>query len=168
METNKEPIIECIGEYNGAPVYYHEEQNENEVAISFGPIEKDPNEGRIVMMPFKNGVEELKPEIINSETIGKYSVDKSRYSTVTVGDTSSTFEPAKPIGDPTKPYYADTGEPWVPFHTDYKVSFIVTGFKDMTKFIELHGEKLQQRINDRLAIYNNGDNESSNDFEFEE
>lgn len=150
--------IHVIGELDGTPVYFHEEQIESSVAVSFAPVEQDPNEGRIVIMSnLKMGTYEM--DVVDGDgELMKTNLDASKYAIVPTGESHDTQTVcAKPTGDPTKPYYADNGEPYIPFHSKYKAAFIVTGVKEYDKFIEQHGDTTVIRINEKLDIYN-GDN----------
>lgn len=144
--------IHTIGELEGTPVYYHEEQDKESVAVSFAPINEDPNAGRIIMMPDK--IETKEVVIAASNESGELYQQKIDASKFKLTDGNAEFETAKPTGDPTKPYYVDNGEPWVPFHTDYKAGFIVTGIKDFNKFVEIHGETTKKRITEKLNQIN--------------
>lgn len=97
-----------IGQLEEINVWFHEEQNPTEVVISFAPIHKDPNEGKIVYVNYENH--------------------------------TATYE---------------DGTEYIPFHSDYKTAFIVTGVKDFDEFKENHGEIVLKRIKERLEVYNN-------------
>jgi len=64
--NKKDKDIRVIGKINGIPVWYHEEQNENEIVVSFCGVEPDPNAGRIMFLPNDGSpirYEDGKPEI---------------------------------------------------------------------------------------------------------
>ncbi|MCK9575705.1 MAG: hypothetical protein WC979_02360 [Candidatus Pacearchaeota archaeon] len=157
MEKTEEQLEKTVmyvtGELEGIPVWYHEENDKNSIQVSFGPIEQDPNAGRLIMMP---GYREPSPQIGVIEGNGELSkikIDKSKYA-VCNSEAESEFVCAKPTGDPTKAYYADNGEPWVPFKTKYKACFIITGYTDFEEFKTIHGESTLQRISEKLKLHN--------------
>lgn len=151
METKKEYYQ--IGELLGTPVYYHKTQEIDSVAISYGPVNKNPNEGRSIIVPgfvYEPTSNEIKIPSDVVEILNRKSVS-SKYKVV-----ESIEDPiyAKPTGDPTKPYYIDNGEPYIPFSTPYKCSFICTGYKDFEEFNNIHGVKTIERVTEKLKIYN--------------
>ena len=139
-----------IGTFLDAPVYYHIIKDIDDVNIVIGPVNENPNAGRSIIIPgFK--CEPSSNEIISSlsgELITK-RINASRYSVIESNDLPICV---KPIGDPEKAYYADNGEPYIPFTSPKKVKFIITGCKEFDEFVINHGEKTTERINNRLKI----------------
>lgn len=66
-KKNREDLdMRVIGDLEGIPIWYHEEQNIDEIVVSFEPIEQDPNAGRLVWQNNETGeivYEDGKPRI---------------------------------------------------------------------------------------------------------
>jgi hypothetical protein len=143
-----------IGQFEGTNVYYDKCYDENSVGITYTPINKDTNEGRLVTMPWV--IAETAPAIVEGNLLGKHVSNRYILSAdVATGEDKNVTVYAKPTGDPNKPYYCDNGEPWKPEkRSDYKAGFIITKIDNIDEFIEKHGTAVSKRIKEKLNLIN--------------